>query len=231
LSKQEFFPRRTSASSLQILYEDNHLIAAEKRAGQTVQPEPGKPESLEDEVKRYIKLSKEKPGDVFLGVIHRLDMPVSGIVLFAKTSKALVRMNEIFQKREVKKIYVARVEGRPPKEQDLITHFLKRDEKKNFTKAFVSEVKDGYKSQLQYEVIETGRKDAVLRIELLTGRKHQIRAQLSAIGCPIDGDVKYGAMKPHADHSISLHAAQLSFIHPVKQEEVMIVSKPVFVRA
>lgn len=205
---------------VEVLFEDNHLIAAIKRSGQTVQPEPGKPLSLEEEVKQYIKETKEKPGDVFLGVIHRLDMPVSGIVLFAKTSKALVRMNEIFQQREVKKIYVAKVENRPPKSNDLITHYLKRDEKKNFTKAFVSEVKDGYKSQLKYEVIETKGRYSLLRIELLTGRKHQIRAQLSAIGCPIAGDVKYGALKPNADQSVCLHAEQVSFIHPVKKEEI-----------
>jgi 23S rRNA pseudouridine1911/1915/1917 synthase len=209
---------------LNVLFEDNHLIAAVKRSGQTVQPEPGKPESLEDEVKRYIKNTKEKPGDVFLGVIHRLDMPVSGIVLFAKTSKALVRMNEIFQQREVKKIYVAKVESKPPKASDLITHYLKRDEKKNFTKAFVSEIKDGYKSQLKYEVIHTLGKYTLLRVELLTGRKHQIRAQLSAIGCPIAGDVKYGALKPNPDQSICLHAEQLSFIHPVKKELINLVS-------
>ncbi len=207
-----------------IIFEDNHLIAAVKRSGQTVQPEPNKPLSLEDEVKQYIKITHDKPGDVFLGVIHRLDMPVSGIVLFAKTSKALIRMNEIFQQRAVKKIYIAKVENRPPKPNDLITHFLKRDDKKNFTKAFVTEVKDGYKSQLKYEVIETKGRYSILKIELLTGRKHQIRAQLSAIGCPIVGDVKYGALKSNADQSISLHAAELSFEHPVKKEMIYLKS-------
>ena len=205
-----------------IIYEDNHLIAALKKSGQTVQPEPGKPMSLEDEVKSYIKEKYNKPGAVFLGVIHRLDMPVRGIVLFAKTSKALVRMNEIFQKREVKKIYHAWVEHHPPKKFETITHWLKRDEKKNFTKAFVTETKGADLAQLIYDVIESKSNRTLLEIELLTGRKHQIRAQLSAIGCPIIGDVKYGASKPNSDQSISLEAVKLSFVHPIKNEPVVI---------
>lgn len=208
-----------------IIYEDNHLIAAVKRAGQTVQPEPGKPLSLEDEVKQYIKQTRDKPGEVFLGVIHRLDMPVSGIVLFARTSKALARMNELFQKREVQKIYFARVEHRPPAKEELITHYLRRDEQKNFTKAFVTETKDALKAQLRYQLLSTQGAYSVLRIELLTGRKHQIRAQLSAIGCPIAGDVKYGASKPNADQSISLHAGLLRFEHPVKKEMIVLESE------
>jgi 23S rRNA pseudouridine1911/1915/1917 synthase len=211
-------------SSMRIFFEDNHLIAVEKRAGQTVQPEPGKPKSLEEEVKAFIKKRDEKPGDVFLGVIHRLDMPVSGIVLFAKTSKALVRMNEIFQKREVKKIYEAWVEHQPPKAEDLITHWLKRDDQRKFTKAFTSENKNADKAQLIYSVVEKKGKQALVKVELLTGRKHQIRAQLSAIGCPIVGDVKYGASKPNADMSISLRAVELHFVHPVKKEAVDILA-------
>lgn len=211
-----------------IIYEDNHLIAAIKHAGQTVQPEPGKPLSLEEEVKRYIKEKYNKPGDVFIGVIHRLDMPVSGIVLFAKTSKALVRMNEIFQKREVKKIYYAWVENHPPKETDMITHWLKRDEKRNFTKAFIHEMKAADKAQLIYEEIKRKGNTSLLKIELLTGRKHQIRAQLSAIGCPIIGDVKYGASKPNTDQSISLSAVELSFEHPVKNEMIFLKNEDMF---
>ncbi len=218
-------PTHQLANSPIILYEDNHLIAAIKKVGQTVQPETNKPQSLEEEVKAYIKKKYDKPGDVFLGVIHRLDMPVSGIVLFAKTSKALARMNELFHDRNVKKFYFAKVEHHPPHQQDLITHYLKRDEKKNFSKAFVSEVKDGLKAQLKYEVIESKGKFSILKIELLTGRKHQIRAQLSAIGCPIAGDIKYGALKPNADQSICLHAAELIFEHPVKKEMVHLKSE------
>ncbi len=205
-----------------ILFEDNHLIAAFKKAGQTVQPEPGKPLSLEDEVKHYIKEKYEKPGDVFLGVIHRLDMPVEGIVLFARTSKALTRMNEQFQKREVTKMYEALVEHMPPLESDLITHWLKRDEKRNMTKAFVSEVPGADKAQLRYMVQSKKGNQTLLRIELLTGRKHQIRAQLSAIGCPIAGDVKYGASQSFADQSIKLMAVELGFLHPVTKEKVLI---------
>ncbi len=205
-----------------ILYEDNHLIAACKRAGQTVQPEPNKPASLEEEVKLYIKKKYNKTGEVFLGVIHRLDMPVSGIVLFARTSKALARMNEQFQKREVSKIYEAWVEHTPPATTDLITHWLKRDDKKNFTKAFISETKGADKAMLRYTLLEKQNNKSLLRIELLTGRKHQIRAQLSAIGCPIVGDVKYGASKANQDGSISLRAVELSFTHPVTKENVLI---------
>jgi 23S rRNA pseudouridine1911/1915/1917 synthase len=205
-----------------IVFEDNHLIAAIKRAGQTVQPESGKPTSLEDEVKGYIKNKYHKPGEVFLGVIHRLDMPVSGIVLFARTSKALVRMNEQFQKREVQKIYEAIVEHTPLHDKELITHWLKRDEQRNFTKAFISETKGADKAQLTYEVIKKEGKTTTLRIELHTGRKHQIRAQLSAIGCPIVGDVKYGASTALPDQSISLKAVELGFVHPVTKEQIII---------
>jgi 23S rRNA pseudouridine1911/1915/1917 synthase len=205
-----------------IVFEDNHLIAAIKKPGQTVQPEPGKPTSLEEEVKTYIKSKYEKPGEVFLGVIHRLDMPVSGIVLFARTSKALARMNEQFQKRQVRKIYEAIVEHIPPHEKELITHWLKRDEQRNFTKAFISETKGADKAQLTYEVINIEGKKTNVRIELHTGRKHQIRAQLSAIGCPMVGDVKYGAAAALPDQSISLKAVELGFVHPVTKEGIII---------
>ncbi len=202
----------------QIIFEDNHLIAAFKRSGQTVQPEPGKPVSLEEEVKQYIKETYKKEGAVFLGVIHRIDMPVSGLVLFARTSKALTRMNEIFHDRSVQKVYLAKVEGRPKAEKMLITHWLKRDENKNFSKAFTSEVKLSQEARLTYELIETNGKESLLKINLHTGRKHQIRAQLSAIGYPIVGDVKYGASKPLRDQSIALQSYSLSFEHPVKLE-------------
>jgi 23S rRNA pseudouridine1911/1915/1917 synthase len=212
-------------NNLRVVFEDNHLIAAIKKSGQTVQPEPGKPLSLEEEVKQYIKEKFQKPGEVFLGVIHRIDMPVSGLVLFARTSKALVRMNEIFQKREVKKIYLAKVCGRPPAYADLITHFLKRDEKKNFSKPFEHEAKGAQKAVLAYEVLKSEGKETLLRIELHTGRKHQIRAQLMAIGCPIVGDVKYGAPIASRDHSICLFSSELHFEHPVKKEIVDLICK------
>lgn len=205
-----------------IVFEDNHLIAAIKKPGQTVQPEPGKPASLEEEVKAYIKSKYQKPGEVFLGVIHRLDMPVAGIVLFARTSKSLARMNEQFQKREVKKIYEAIVEHAPMYEKELITHWLKRDEQRNFTKAFIGETKGADKAQLTYEVMKRAAKSTTLRIELHTGRKHQIRAQLAAIGCPIVGDIKYGASAALPNQSIALKAVELGFGHPVTKEQILI---------
>jgi 23S rRNA pseudouridine1911/1915/1917 synthase len=207
---------------VEVLFEDNHLIAAFKKSGQTVQPEPGKPMSLEEEVKAYIKLKYDKPGAIFLGVIHRLDMPVEGIVLFAKTSKSLQRMNELFQQRKVEKIYQVWVENKLPANNGLLTHWLKRDENKNFTKAFTSEVRGADLAQLRYALIQNIGKHSLLRIELLTGRKHQIRAQLSAMGCPILGDKKYGASFPFEDNYIALQSTELSFIHPVKNEPIKI---------
>ncbi|OYU95127.1 MAG: RNA pseudouridine synthase [Bacteroidetes bacterium B1(2017)] len=207
---------------VKILFEDNHLIAAFKQSGQTVQPEPNKPIALEDEVKAYIKTKYNKEGAVFLGVIHRLDMPVSGLVLFARTSKALARMNEKFHDREVNKEYEAWVENKPPMADGMLIHYLKRDENKNFTKAFSSEVKDSLKAQLGYKVIKNIGSKYLLRIKLYTGRKHQIRAQLSAMGCPIVGDYKYGASAPLKNGVILLQSCELSFIHPVKEEPVSI---------
>lgn len=200
---------------VKILFEDNHLIAAFKQSGQTVQPEPNKPIALEEEVKAYIKTKYNKEGAVFLGVIHRLDMPVSGLVLFARTSKALARMNEKFHDREVNKEYEAWVENKPPMPEGMLIHYLKRDENKNFTKAFSSEVKDSLKAQLGYKVIKNIGSKYLLRIKLYTGRKHQIRAQLSAMGCPIIGDYKYGASAPLKNGVILLQSCELSFLHPV----------------
>lgn len=208
--------------SLHVLFEDNHLIAVAKKPGQTVQPEPGKPASLEEEVKEYIKEKYNKPGEVFLGVIHRLDMPVAGIVLFARTSKALTRMNEIFRNRKVEKIYEAKVEGKPVKSADTLTHYLVRDEKKNVTRAYPKPVANAEKAMLTFEVKYENNSNSILRIKLLTGRKHQIRAQLGAISCPIVGDVKYGASKPNEDGSIALTAVELKFEHPVTKTLVTI---------
>jgi 23S rRNA pseudouridine1911/1915/1917 synthase len=209
--------------SLQILFEDNHLIAVVKKAGQTVQPEPDKPTSLEEEVKAYIKEKYNKPGDVFLGVIHRLDMPVSGIVLFARTSKALARMNDAFKNRKIDKIYEAKVEGKPLETSDTLTHYLVRDDKKNVTKAHLKPVEKAEKAMLSFEVKYQNNNYTILRIKLLTGRKHQIRAQLGAIKCPIVGDVKYGASKRNDDGSIALTAVELAFEHPVTKAAIKVV--------
>ncbi len=212
--------------SLQVLFEDNHLIAVAKKSGQTVQPEPNKPISLEEDVKAYIKHKYNKPGDVFLGVIHRLDMPVTGIVLFAKTSKALVRMNDLFKNRKVEKYYEAKVEGKPLYETDTLTHFLVRNENKNITQAHLRPVPNAEKATLSFEIKYVNNNNCILRIKLLTGRKHQIRAQLGAINCPIVGDVKYGASKPNPDGSISLAAVELAFEHPVTKAPVKILYQP-----
>ncbi len=207
---------------MKVLFEDNHLIAVFKKAGQTVQPEPGKPLSLDDETKQYLKAKYNKPGAVYLGVIHRIDMPVSGIVIFAKTSKALTRMNEIFHDRAVKKTYRCIVEGVPKQTKGSLVHWLRQDPVKNFTKAFESKVSNASEAKLSYEVLKQGKGKCLLTINLETGRKHQIRAQLSAMGCPILGDIKYGASKPNPDQSISLQSFSLSFMHPVKNELVSI---------
>ncbi len=188
-----------------------------------MQPEPEKPISLEEEAKAYIKEKYQKSGAVFLGVVHRLDMPVAGLVVFAKTSKALIRMNEIFQKREVTKTYQAWVEGKPKQDNGLLTHWLKRDEKKNFTKAFSSFVKDSLEAKLKYKVLKSEGIFTLLEIDLLTGRKHQIRAQLSAMGNPIVGDAKYGAKTILADGSIFLQSTKLQFEHPVSKDFLNII--------
>lgn len=212
--------------SLRILFEDNHLIAVHKPSGITVQDEPGKPVSLESLVKAYIKEKYHKPGDVFLGVIHRLDMPVSGVVLFARTSKALIRMNALFKQRKIEKIYEAVVVHAPVPPSARIEHWLLRDAAVNKTKAHVKPVPNAEEAQLTYHFKGKTRQGALLRIELHTGRKHQIRAQLSAIGCPIVGDVKYGAPTSLKDGEILLRSSELHFIHPVSNTPIGIYDDP-----
>ena len=209
---------------LQILYEDNHLIAINKPAGVLVQGDATGDEPLVELVKHYIKDKYNKPGAVFLGVVHRLDRPVSGVVVFARTSKALSRMNALFQKRETKKIYWALVENEPPSTQGTLIHWLVKDESKNKTTAYSKEHPQGLRSELNYEVKKKKNGYYLVEVNPVTGRPHQIRVQLSTMKCPIVGDLKYGFDKPNADGSICLHARELSFIHPVSKIPVKIMA-------
>lgn len=214
----------STKDNLQVLYEDNHIIVVNKRVGDIVQGDKTGDKPLSDVVKEYIKDRYDKPGDVFLGVVHRLDRPTTGIVLFARTSKALERMNEMFKNRDTQKTYWAIVKNRPAKDADTLVHYLKRNEKSNTSKAFPKEVPDSKKASLDYKVIKELNNYYALEINLHTGRHHQIRSQLSTIGSPIKGDLKYGFDRSNPDGGIHLHARKLSFVHPVKKEPVEIVA-------
>jgi len=198
-----------------IIFEDNHLIAINKANGELVQPANGEQDSIEESVKSYLKDAYNKPGNVFLGVIHRLDRPVSGCVLLAKTGKALARMNEQFKQREPQKIYHAIVRGVPENTEAHLEHFLRRDGKKNMTRVVAAESNDAKRAVLQYKTIGTSTSFSLLEILLETGRHHQIRAQLAAVGLPILGDLKYGDRRSLPDGGIALHAFRLAFQHPV----------------
>ena len=211
-------------SNLQILHEDNHLIVINKRVGDIVQGDKTGDKPLSDVVKEYIKDKYEKPGDVFLGVVHRLDRPTTGIVVFARTSKALTRMNELFSNRETQKTYWAIVKNKPLKSEDKLIHFLKRNEKNNSSKAHLKEVSDSKLASLDYKIISELTNYFALEINLHTGRHHQIRAQLAAIGSPIKGDLKYGFDRSNPDGGIHLHARKLVFTHPVSKENIIITA-------
>ena len=208
----------STKDNLQILHEDNHIIVINKRVGDIVQGDKTGDKPLSDVVKEYIKVKYNKPGDVFLGVVHRLDRPTTGIVVFAKTSKALSRLNETFKNRETQKTYWAVVKNCPPKEKDTLVHFLKRNPKNNTSKAHIKEVPDSKKASLSYQIIKKLDNYFVLEIDLHTGRHHQIRAQLQAIGSPIKGDLKYGFDRSNPDGGIHLHAKKLVLKHPVSKE-------------
>lgn len=210
--------------NLQILHEDNHIIAINKRIGDIVQGDKTGDKPLSEVVKVYIKEKYNKPGEVFLGVVHRLDRPTSGIVVFARTSKALTRLNELFSNRETQKTYWAIVKNKPEKEQASLVHFLKRNEKNNTSKAHLKEVPESKKASLDYKIIKTLDNYFALEINLHTGRHHQIRAQLAAIGCPIKGDLKYGFDRSNPDGGIHLHARKLIFIHPVSKDVLEIIA-------
>lgn len=205
----------STKDNLIVLYEDNHLIAVNKRVGDIVQGDQTGDKPLSEVVKEYLKEKYNKPGAVFLGVVHRLDRPTSGLVIFAKTSKALSRLNEMFKDRQTKKTYWAVVKNQPPKANDTLTHYLKRNPKNNTSKAYQKEVKDSKKAILEYKIIKKLDRYFALEIDLHTGRHHQIRSQLSAIGCPIKGDLKYGFDRSNPDGGIHLHARELIFPHPV----------------
>ena len=209
---------------LVVLYEDNHLIAVLKKPSDLVQGDKTGDITLDNAVKKYLAEKYGKPGEVFLGVVHRLDRPASGVVLFARTSKALSRMNELFRRQEVKKTYLAIVKERPPAEEQTLVHYLKKNEKQNKTYVYGQEVKGSLKSALTYRIAGRSDRYFLLEIDLHSGRHHQIRAQLSKIGCPIKGDLKYGAQRSNEDGSICLHARRIEFTHPVSQSAISITA-------
>jgi len=211
-------------TNLQVLHEDNHLIVINKRVGDIVQGDKTGDKPLSEVIKEYIKDKYNKPGEVFLGVIHRLDRPTTGIVLFAKTSKALTRMNTLFSNRETQKTYWAIVKNKPENSEDKLVHYLKRNEKNNTSKAHIKEVPESKIASLDYKIIASLQNYYALEINLHTGRHHQIRAQLAAIGSPIKGDLKYGFDRSNPDGGIHLHARKLVFIHPVSKENIEITA-------
>jgi 23S rRNA pseudouridine1911/1915/1917 synthase len=214
----------SNKSNLQILHEDNHLIVVNKRVGDIVQGDKTGDKPLSEIVKEYIKEKYNKPGEVFLGVVHRLDRPTTGIIVFARTSKALSRMNELFSNRETQKTYWAIVKNRPATSPSKLVHYLKRNEKNNTSKAHSKEVPDSKLASLEYQIIKELNNYTALEIQLHTGRHHQIRAQLSAIGSPIKGDLKYGFDRSNPNGGIHLHARKLSFTHPVSKEVITILA-------
>jgi 23S rRNA pseudouridine1911/1915/1917 synthase len=200
---------------MEIIYEDNHIIIVNKAPGEIVQGDKTGDEPLCETLKRYIKERDNKPGNVFMGVVHRLDRPVGGAVMFAKTSKALTRLNEMFRKGDVHKTYWAITRNMPPKPADTLTHYITTVERNNKSYASLTPTKDGKEARLAYKLIASSDRYHLLEVNLMTGRKHQIRVQLSSIGCPIKGDLKYGDKRSNPDGSISLIARHIEFIHPV----------------
>lgn len=207
-----------------ILYEDNHLIAVNKRCGDLVQPDPSGSAALETEIKEFIRRRDNKPGEAFLGVVHRIDRPVSGVVVFAKTSKALARMNELIRNGAIDKYYWAVTEQRPEPEAGTLRHWLVRDGRTNRTRVYDLRRPESKESLLEYSVQACSERYTLVEVRLLTGRHHQIRAQLSKIGCPIKGDLKYGARRSNPDGGIALHSRRMEFEHPVRHERISITA-------
>jgi 23S rRNA pseudouridine1911/1915/1917 synthase len=214
----------STKENLQVLFEDNHIIIVNKRAGDITQGDKTGDKPLSDVVKEYVKDKYNKPGLVFIGTVHRLDRPTSGIVIFARTSKALERLNKMLREKTIKKTYWALVKNAPKVTTDTLTNFLKKDTKKNKSFVYKKEIKGSKKAILHYNIIKKLENYFLIEIDLETGRHHQIRTQLSYIGSAIKGDLKYGFPRSNKDGSISLHARKIKFIHPVSQEEIAITA-------
>ncbi|MCT4587227.1 MAG: RluA family pseudouridine synthase [Carboxylicivirga sp.] len=210
---------------LDILYEDNHIIAVNKSSSDIVQGDKTGDETLSDRVKAYIKKKYDKPGDVFLGVVHRLDRPVSGVVIFARTSKALSRLNKMFQEKTIKKTYWALVAELPTEDSGRLVHHILKNSEKNKSYAFPKPRNGSKEAILNYRLVSGLKNYYMLEVDLETGRHHQIRCQLAKIGCPIRGDLKYGFPRSNKDGSISLHARKIEFEHPVKKEPITIIAR------
>lgn len=209
---------------MQVLYEDNHIIIVYKQSGEIVQGDKTGDKPLSETIKEWIKEKYAKPGNVFLGVVHRLDRPVSGIVVFAKTSKALSRLNNMFRNGEVRKTYWAMVQTAPYMPEATLTNWLVRNEKQNKSYVYNNEMPNAKQAILKYKTIGQTEHYTLLEVNLLTGRHHQIRCQLAAMGCPIKGDLKYGARRSNPDGSISLLSHKVEFIHPVSKQKIVVVS-------
>ena len=209
---------------MEVVYEDNHTIIVNKKSGEIVQGDKTGDTPLSETVKQWIKEKYAKPGNVFCGVVHRLDRPVFGLVVFAKTCKALARMNEMFRNGDVHKTYWAITKNRPPKDEDTLVHYITTTERNNKSYASTVEKPGAQKAVLKYRVISQSDNYYLIEVKLLTGRKHQIRVQLAAIGCPIKGDLKYGAKRSNPDGSISLLARNVTFVHPVSKQDICVTA-------
>jgi len=216
--------QKTTPENLQVIYEDNHLIVVNKRPGDIVQGDKTGDMPLSEIVKQYIKVKYHKPGNVFLGVVHRIDRPTSGLVIFARTSKALTRMNQMLKEHQIQKTYHAIVKKAPPEKAGTLVHYLKKNTRTNKSTAYEKPVAGAKRAVLHYKQIASSDKYHLLEINLETGRPHQIRVQLAKIGSPIKGDLKYGFPRSNKNGGISLHARKLDFIHPVKKEALQLTA-------
>jgi 23S rRNA pseudouridine1911/1915/1917 synthase len=214
----------STKENLQVLFEDNHLIIVNKRAGDITQGDKTGDKPLSDVVKEYVKEKYNKAGNVFLGVVHRLDRPTSGVIVFARTSKALERLNKMLRDKVINKTYWAVIKNHPEKEKNTLINYLKKNPKNNKSSVYIKEITDSKKAILHYNVIKKLDNYSLVEIDLETGRHHQIRAQLSFIGFPIKGDLKYGFNRSNKDGSIHLHARKIEFVHPVTKEQISVIA-------